>query len=100
VKSLIRIDYYFFVTRSRIIFGTVNNSVKRLSYEVFIERFSNLLEMDKTIVIDEFQRLPEDFYDFLHYYKTRSKAKIILVGSSIHVAKKCFIEEKPATRNS
>ncbi|MGC9079927.1 MAG: hypothetical protein ACP5G1_04275 [Nanopusillaceae archaeon] len=27
-----------------------------------------LKEKDKTIVIDEFQRLPEDFLDFLHAY--------------------------------
>jgi len=49
--------------------------------------------MDKTIVIDEFQRLPEDFYDFLHYSKTRSKAKIYLSAQAYMLLKMFYRRE-------
>jgi len=48
-----------------------------------------------TIVIDEFQRLPEDFLDSLHAVKPIAKAKMILISSSLYFVEKILGTKSP-----
>lgn len=95
LRKMVYHDYYFFVTRGGEIFDASEEKVKTLSYSIFLERLKRLLTEEKTIVIDEFQRLPDEFLDFLHYIKPLSKAKLVLVGSSIQVSKKILSKRSP-----
>lgn len=95
IKKFVKVDHYFFVTRSRIIFEEKDDTIERLKYDIFLERLRNLLRTESTIVVDEFQRLSSDFYDFLHYSRPSSKARVILVGSSIHVSKNLLSKRSP-----
>lgn len=82
VRNFLRSDSYYFVARSLDIFS-YNKEIEKLEYNVFFDRIKRELLDEKLIIIDEFQRLPQDFLDFLHFAKSSSKAKLILVGSSL-----------------
>ena len=49
-------------------------------------------------MIDEFQRLPEDFADLLHFTSER-KAKLILPGSGMRVVKSMLSARSPVARS-
>ena len=70
-------------------------SFKAINYETFKTLIYELLEDEKnTIVVDEFQRLPEDFTDILHFIKEKN-AKLILLGSSMKIAKNVLSARSP-----
>ena len=50
---------------------------------------------DETIVLDEFQRLPEEYWDILALKRTDLRGKLILCGSSLGVAGKVFDSNSP-----
>ena len=91
VKHMVKHENYFFVTRG----GLILEHDEQLSYPVFEERIKNLLLKDITVVVDEFQRLPGRFLDLLHYQSPESRAKLILVGSSLSVARKLMEKRSP-----
>ncbi len=95
LKNFVRHDYYFFVSRGGEVFESSDGGVRSLYYSVFLERLRALLERDVTVVVDEFQRLPEDFLDFLHFAKSWSRARVVLVGSSLLVSRKVFSRRSP-----
>jgi len=95
LRKMVPHDYYFFVTRGGEIFDASGGEVKTLPYSIFLERLKQFLTEERTIVIDEFQRLPDEFLDFLHYIKPLSKAKLVLVGSSIQVSRKILSKRSP-----
>lgn len=89
IKNFVRWNDYFFIKRDRtILYGT-----KTLSYETFTELFRSKLHDKKTIVIDEFHRLPEDFFDYLHHEEKRGR--LILISSTLFLAKKFFSVHSP-----
>lgn len=88
---MIKHENYFFVTRG----GLILEHNEQIPYPVFEERIKNLLSKDVTVVVDEFQRLPGRFLDLLHYQSPGSRAKLILVGSSLSVAQKLMEKRSP-----
>ena len=48
-----------------------------------------------TVVIDEFQRLPEDYWDLIGVRHGEAKGRLILCGSSLGVARKVFDRRSP-----
>jgi hypothetical protein len=90
VNNFIKFDEYFFVKKDRSLLSKDNQS---LSYETFIEILKRALESGKTVVIDEFHRLGEDFFDFLHFAK--KSGKVILISSTLFLSKK-LISSKSA----
>ncbi len=93
IRKMVPHDRYFFVTRGGLVLEP--GSLEQLIYPVFRERIAGLLKEDVTIVIDEFQRLPSDFLDFLHYISTESRAKLILVGSSLSFVQELLAKRSP-----
>jgi len=94
IRNFVNPDAYYFITRSRDIFS-YNKEIEKLSYNVFFDRIKRELTAEMTIAIDEFQRLPQEFLDFLHFMKNTSKAKLILVGSSLGFALKILSKGSP-----
>ncbi len=84
VRNFIEHDEYFFVKKDK---GIVSGEAdKEIGYETFMEIVKRALSENKTIVVDEFHRLGEDFLEFLHY--TEKRGKIILISSTLNLSKK------------
>ncbi|MFW6194470.1 MAG: hypothetical protein ACOC5L_03015 [Halobacteriota archaeon] len=73
VKEFTEWDHYFFVRRDGMVIDEKNEI---LSYEAFFEIFKRELDK-KSIVIDEFHRLPDEFLDYLHYLGTSGELTLI-----------------------
>lgn len=86
VENFVKYDEYFFVKRNRTIVSRRDN--KELTYETLIEILRRTLAPGKVVVIDEFHRLGDDFFDFLHY--TKKEGKLILISSTLYLSKKLF----------
>ena len=95
VRNFLKWDRYYFVTRSMEVFSFKNSMIEQISYPVFFDRIKREMTEKLTIVIDEFQRLPEDFLDFLHAVKPIAKAKMMLISSSLYFVEKILGTKSP-----
>lgn len=91
VENTTRYDDYFFVNRNRTILN--KNSQQIVSYETFLELFKREIADGKTVVVDEFHRLPHEFLDLLHAMK--KTGKLILITSTLFLAKKMISRNSP-----
>ena len=91
IQNFIKYDEYFFVKKDRTIISERGN--KTLVYDTFLEILQRALEEDKTVVIDEFHRLGQDFFDFLHYIK--KSGKLLLVSSTLSLSKNLLSSHSP-----
>jgi uncharacterized protein len=82
VRHFTKYNEYFFVKKDRTVLATDQS----LSYDTFIEIVKRSIVAEKTIVIDEFHRLGDDFFELLH--SMEKKGKIILVSSTLALSKK------------
>ncbi|PSO03898.1 hypothetical protein B9Q13_06125 [Candidatus Marsarchaeota G2 archaeon ECH_B_SAG-G16] len=82
VKNFTSWDEYFFVKRDGGILDT--RRMQEISYE-FLKEYM-LRSEGKRFVIDEFQRLPSDFLDFLHAY--HETLKVTLISSTLWLSSK------------
>lgn len=89
VKNFISYSEYFFIKRDR----TVIADSRQMTYETFIEVLKMLLSSNKTAVVDEFHRLGDDFFDFLH--QTDKKGRVILISSTLFLSKKLTSSHSP-----
>ncbi len=83
VENFIDYDDFFFVKRDRSIIE--KTYWREISYETFREILRRDLENGKSVVVDEYHRLGEDFLDYLHALPT--KGRLILISSTLHTAK-------------
>lgn len=88
VRNFLKQDSYFLVKRS---LSIVNE--KEYAYAEFLEKVKEVVERDKVVAIDEFQRLPSDFLDELA--RLHPKGKVVLLGSSLGIARKIFARRSP-----
>ncbi len=89
IKGSTKWDNYFFVGRSKEIF----EGEEKIPYEVFERVVFESLKNNKTVVIDEIQRLPEEFHDKLHAFGVRGN--LIAVSSTLWIAKKLLGQKSP-----
>jgi len=88
IKNFLGYDSYFRVKRDgkilaeRFILSEINNLMD------FSKPVQDMLKQDKTIVIDEFQRLPESILEDIAI--VHPGGKVIFCGSSMRVIKKVF----------
>ncbi len=87
IKQLFPGYNYFFVRRDKSIYW--ENREEELSYKEFIRTLSLLKE---PIIIDEFHRLGNSFLEYLHM---KAPKNIILVTSTLFLAKKLLKERSP-----
>ncbi len=91
VENFIKWDDYFFVKRDRTIISKKGNKI--INRETFLELMSRGLNEERTIVVDEFHRLGNDFFDFLHSMK--KSGRLILISSTLYLSKKLFDSRSP-----
>jgi len=91
VEKMVNCDEYFFVKRDRNIMSREANG--EISYETFIEILKRSLADGKTVAVDEFHRLGDGFFDFLHY--TEKEGKLILISSTLFLSKKLLSGRSP-----
>ncbi len=77
VKNFTEWGKYFFIGRG----GKIFEDDEDISYELFLRDVIEDLQEGKTVVIDEIQRLPEEFYDRLH--NLGIKGKLIAISSTL-----------------
>ncbi len=93
IKNFLNYNVYFRVRRDgkikaeKFILEEINKT------EDFLKALSELLGKNKTVVIDEFQRLPE--FALEEIATVHPKGKIIFSGSSMRVVKKLFGNKSP-----
>ena len=82
-------DEYFFVKRDGSAFDIKNRT--EISYDTLKDVL--IREKGKTIVIDEFHRLPDDFLDFLQAYS--EDMNLILITSTLWLSRKIIDQGSP-----
>lgn len=82
VKNFLQWDEYFFVRKDN---NLIDKKANVIPYATFFELFKEIIER-KTVVVDEFHRLPEEFFDYLHFLGI--KGRLIVVSSTLWYSKK------------
>ena len=93
VKNFLKYDIYVLIKKGGGMYiegGPVNHLD---SYQQFTEFCTTWLSENKTIVIDEFQRLPQEFLEFLQIQYPNGR--VILTGSSFHIIKDVISQKSP-----
>lgn len=90
VKDFLNWDEYFFVKRDRTILAEREGP---LAYEAFLIVLKKALNDNRTIVVDEFHRLGNDFLDFVH--SLNKKGKLVVISSTLFLSKKLLTEKSP-----
>jgi len=93
VKNFLKYDIYVLIKKGGGMY-IEGGPVKNLdSYQQFTEFCSTWLAEDKIVAIDEFQRLPSEFLEFLQVQYPRGR--VILTGSSFHIIKDVISQKSP-----
>jgi len=90
VENFVNHDEYYFIKRDRSVFPK-NGRV--LNYDTFIELLKRDLSDGKTVVVDEFHRLGDEFFDFIHY--TKKEGKLILISSTLFLSRELIAGHSP-----
>ncbi|MCY0858819.1 MAG: AAA family ATPase [Sulfolobaceae archaeon] len=90
VRKYVKSDAYFIITRDLQAYY-LDGSFKRLD-EAFSDAIK-YLNNDKVVVIDEFQRMPEKYWDGLA--AVHPKGKLVLVGSSFRISRQVLDKKSP-----
>ncbi len=90
VRNFIKYDEYFFIKGDR---NVLTKDEQQISYETFIELLKRALAHGNTVVVDEFHRLGNDFFDLLHAMK--KQGKLILISSTLFLSKTLISEKAP-----
>jgi uncharacterized protein len=88
VENFVSFDKFFFIYRDKSISNI--KTFEKINYNE-LKRYI-LDNKNKTIVIDEFHRLGDDFLDFLHSHRVNN---IIIITSSLHIAKNILSKKSP-----
>ena len=91
VENFLDHDEYFFVKRDKSIISKRDGKV--IDYETLTSLIGRCLADGKTVVVDEFHRLGEDFLDFIHAAK--KGGKLILISSTLSLSRGLFASRSP-----
>ncbi len=91
VENTVKYDEFFFVNRNGSIMNKKNNEI--MTYQTFSVLFRRLLANDKTVVVDEFHRLGDEFLDIIHAIP--KTGKLILITSTLFLARKLLTDHSP-----
>ncbi|MFB6088892.1 MAG: AAA family ATPase [Candidatus Aenigmatarchaeota archaeon] len=93
LREFIPHDEYFFVKRDRTILSQRDGKMESMIYDTFKETLQRELSNDRVLVVDEFHRLGDDFFDLLHGMK--KNGRLILVSSTLTLSKKLLGNKSP-----
>lgn len=95
LKRCVSWDVYVTVSRARTCIVERNGEVNFLGLEECMRDVLCTLSKGEVVVIDEFQRLPEEYWDVLGLKHHDLKGRLILCGSSLGVAQRVFDRRSP-----
>ncbi|MEM2961702.1 MAG: AAA family ATPase [Candidatus Bathyarchaeia archaeon] len=85
--------HYFVVTRPGRVLTERGGETSYMSIEEAVKRAGALLKKGEAVVLDEFQRLPEEFWEAIALH--HPSGKLIASGSSLGILKKIFDRRSP-----
>ncbi len=91
VSHFIDYDAFYFVKNNRTIIS--KKDWRTIGYETMIELIRRDLDDDRTVVIDEFHRLGEDFLDEVHGMEIRGR--LVLISSTMHLSHQMVSRSSP-----
>ncbi len=89
IKNFLNYDLYFFIRRD----GRIINERGKSTVDKMMVKLRRKLKEGKTVVIDEFQRLPEEIWDEIA--SVHPSGRLILSGSSMSVVSKLLSKNSP-----
>jgi len=91
VENFLDYDEYFFVKRDRSIISKRDGAV--IDYRTLTSLLGRALPEGKTVVVDEFHRLGEDFLDFIH--SVGRGGRLILISSTLFLSGSLLASRSP-----
>jgi hypothetical protein len=91
VEEFGKYNEFFFVKRDKTIIE--KKDWKEFNYETFKEIIRRELDHGSSVVIDEFHRLGEDFFDYIHALP--QKGNLTIISSTLHTAKSLLHTHSP-----
>ncbi|NHV06339.1 MAG: AAA family ATPase [Thaumarchaeota archaeon] len=93
LRRLFAQSHYFIITRSSGVLVEDENELSYVGLEEAIGLIRRLLEEKEVVILDEFQRLPDSYWEALALQ--HPNGKLILSGSSFGILKKVFEKKSP-----
>ena len=85
--------HYFVISRSGYVIAEEKKEVNYMNVEEAVKKIRTLLEGNETVILDEFQRLPERFWEALALQ--HPNGKLVACGSSLGIVKKVLDRRSP-----
>jgi len=96
LRKYIDWDAYAIITRgASVIIEDKEGDINFFGVKEGLLKLTKYLENDNTIILDEFQRLPHEYWDLIAVTRHRGRGKVILCGSSFSIAKDVFSKRSP-----
>jgi hypothetical protein len=96
LRSCVKAAVYVTVGRSGLCLVEEEGGEPRsVSLEEGVRAALRAVESGYTAVIDEFQRLPEEYWDLIAVSRARSEGRLVLCGSSLGVVSRVFDRRSP-----
>ncbi|MCS7369152.1 MAG: AAA family ATPase [archaeon GBS-70-058] len=93
LRKVFRNAQYFMITRAGYIIHEEEREYTYMNVKEAISRVGSLLDNDETVIIDEFQRLPEFLWEEIALH--HPNGKLIASGSSLGIISKVFNRRSP-----
>jgi len=93
LKNFTKWDYYFLVRKDGTVTYEENGNHGTLSALDLSRKVGDLLKSNKTVIVDEFQRLPQAFLEDISAF--HPDGKLVLTGSSFRVMNEVFGKKSP-----
>jgi hypothetical protein len=93
LRKVFREAQYFMITRAGYVIHEEGGRYTYVNVKEAISRVGSLLDNGETVIIDEFQRLPEFLWEELALH--HPKGKLIVSGSSLGMLSKVFDRRSP-----
>jgi len=95
LRRCVNWDMYVTITKTRTCIVEYNGRVEFQDLRPCLDSALGLLARNEVVVIDEFQRLPEEYWDLIGLKHHDVAGRLILCGSSLGIARKVFDRRSP-----
>ncbi|MGB9727927.1 MAG: AAA family ATPase [Nitrososphaeria archaeon] len=93
LRRIFNYAHYFVISRSGYVIVEEKKEINYMNVEEAVKKIGSLLEGNGTVILDEFQRLPEKFWEALALQ--HPNGKLVACESSLGIVKKVFDRRSP-----
>ncbi|NHV99108.1 MAG: ATP-binding protein [Thaumarchaeota archaeon] len=93
LKRVFTQSNYFMVTRSGSVAAWDENGFSHVNPEEAVRRIGNLLRDGRVVLLDEFQRLPDKYWDSIA--ANHPNGRLVASGSSLSIVRRVFERKSP-----